>query len=424
MAQQLPSYDAMQQAWGQPQQGLTGLLSSPVTQGLLGAGLGAMASRGNTMQAIGRGGLLGLSAYGQAQDQQQNKLLQMAQAKMQQDAMNQLQPGADGAVNATPGLLMRAGFNDPSKWEAIRNIGRDKLKQTQEVTNADGSKSLYGVNEYGGVSNTGLTNAPEIKTQDLGGTIAGINPYTGQSPWSAVKTATYADRVAQQNADTSLGQLGVAQGNLGVSQGRLALDAGKSDASWTPNYEQGVMVNSKTGEIRGLDGVQNAKLRDANDALSLLGQADSLIDKATGSGIGSGVDWIGNQFGMSTESSQAAAQLKALEGALVAKMPKMSGPQSDKDVAMYRQMAGDIGNPSVPAPQKRAAIEMVRQIQQRYANQAGGPQQTQQSGVLSPQGSQGGTVPAELQQKLQSMLESGRMSPQQVQMFLTSKGYK
>ena len=38
-----------------------GLLTSPVGQGLLAAGLGAMGSRGNTMQAIGRGGLLGLS---------------------------------------------------------------------------------------------------------------------------------------------------------------------------------------------------------------------------------------------------------------------------------------------------------------------------------------------------------------------------
>ena len=35
-----------------------GLLSSPMGQGLLTAGLGAMASRGNTMQAVGRGGLL------------------------------------------------------------------------------------------------------------------------------------------------------------------------------------------------------------------------------------------------------------------------------------------------------------------------------------------------------------------------------
>ena len=38
------------------QSGLMGLLNSPAGQGLLAAGLGAMGSRGSTMQAIGRGG--------------------------------------------------------------------------------------------------------------------------------------------------------------------------------------------------------------------------------------------------------------------------------------------------------------------------------------------------------------------------------
>ncbi|MDR3005272.1 MAG: hypothetical protein LBV14_13695, partial [Acidovorax sp.] len=84
MAQQLPSYEAMQQAYGQqPEQGgFMGLLSSPMGQGLLGAGLGALASRGTTAQAIGRGGLLGLSAFGQAQEQQRNRVMEEAQRIM------------------------------------------------------------------------------------------------------------------------------------------------------------------------------------------------------------------------------------------------------------------------------------------------------------------------------------------------------
>lgn len=192
MAAQTPSYDAFQQVYGQqPEQGgFMGLLSSPMAQGLLGAGLGALASRGTTAQAIGRGGLLGLSAYGQAQDQQQNKLLQMAQAKLQQDALAKMTPGADGSISASPATFLQAGFTDPAKWEAIRNAGRDKLKQIEGVTNADGSKSLYGVSEYGGVSSTGLTNAPEIKTQDVGGQVVGWNPYNGQQASALEKSLT------------------------------------------------------------------------------------------------------------------------------------------------------------------------------------------------------------------------------------------
>ena len=97
------------------QGGLMGLLNSPAGQGLLAAGLGAMGSRGSTMQAIGRGGLLGLSTFGQAQETQQNKLVDAAKRKAQQDALASLTPGQNGVVNASPATLMAAGFSDPSK---------------------------------------------------------------------------------------------------------------------------------------------------------------------------------------------------------------------------------------------------------------------------------------------------------------------
>lgn len=47
--------------------------------------------------------------------------------------------------------------------------------------------------------------------------------------------------------------------------------------------------------------------------------------------------------------------------------PRMEGPQSDKDVALYKQMAGQIGDATVPAEQKKAALEVVKKLHQRYA---------------------------------------------------------
>jgi len=60
--------------------------------------------------------------------------------------------------------------------------------------------------------------------------------------------------------------------------------------------------------------------------------------------------------------------LNVIAGALTSQMPKMSGPQSDKDVLLYRQMAGDIGNPNISAEAKKAAVETVRGIQNAYIN--------------------------------------------------------
>ena len=48
-------------------------------------------------------------------------------------------------------------------------------------------------------------------------------------------------------------------------------------------------------------------------------------------------------------------------------MPKMSGPQSDKDVLLYKEMAGRIGDPTVPASQKIAAMNSINQLQSKYA---------------------------------------------------------
>lgn len=118
---------------------------------------------------------------------------------------------------------------------------------------------------------------------------------------------------------------------------------------------------------------QQERVRDANDALGLLDQAEKLIPQATGSYLGAGRDMALRSIGAATDAGNAAAQLRALEGALVSKMPKMSGPQSDKDVAMYRQMAGQIGDATVPSETKLAAIRTIREIQNKYAGNAAAP---------------------------------------------------
>lgn len=111
---------------------------------------------------------------------------------------------------------------------------------------------------------------------------------------------------------------------------------------------------------------QTQRQNDAADVLGILQQAAPLINKSTGSGIGSAIDAAQGFFGGTNEGAIASSQLKALEGLLVSKMPKMSGPQSDKDVLLYKQMAGQIGDPSIPAAQKRAAMETINEINSRY----------------------------------------------------------
>jgi len=112
---------------------------------------------------------------------------------------------------------------------------------------------------------------------------------------------------------------------------------------------------------------RNKPVTEAKESISLINQAEKLLDKATASLTGTGVDVLAGAVGVSTEGAKAAAQLKAIQGALVAKMPKMSGPQSDKDVLLYREMAGQIGDSTLPVDTRKAALDTIRQIQERYA---------------------------------------------------------
>lgn len=112
---------------------------------------------------------------------------------------------------------------------------------------------------------------------------------------------------------------------------------------------------------------QATRARDANTALDLLDQAEGLLPAATGSLAGAAYDRGAATFGRSTPGAQATAALKAIAGQLTSKMPRMEGPQSDKDVQLYKEMAGDLANDTLPVATRQAALRQIRGLQQKYA---------------------------------------------------------
>ena len=110
------------------------------------------------------------------------------------------------------------------------------------------------------------------------------------------------------------------------------------------------------------------KTTDANDVISILDVVDTLLPKSTGSLIGTGIDAVSGFVGKTPKGAEAAQQLRMLQGALISKMPKMSGPQSDKDVLLYRQMAGEIGDSTIPVKNRQAAATMLRTLNRKYSD--------------------------------------------------------
>lgn len=131
----------------------------------------------------------------------------------------------------------------------------------------------------------------------------------------------------------------------------------------------------KFGNVKKVDGfgpkptlgtAKNPGKTDTGTALSILDEADKLVEAAPGSYLGAGGRLLNKTIGRSTESTQAQSQLEALQASLMMRMPRMEGPQSDKDVQLYREQAGKIADPTVPAGDKKAAIRSIRNILSKY----------------------------------------------------------
>lgn len=129
-------------------------------------------------------------------------------------------------------------------------------------------------------------------------------------------------------------------------------------------------------QMQGLGGI----IQKAEDLLSGVKRDESGVvmpgNAPTGSGIGALYDRAAGIVGMSPSGATEAQELKAVSGALVSKMPRMEGPQSDKDVALYREMAAQVGDDTIPIPRRKAALETVKQLWGKYEVGGGQPNPT------------------------------------------------
>ncbi|MGE5452423.1 MAG: hypothetical protein ACM3VZ_11355 [Acidobacteriota bacterium] len=382
--------------------------TSAAGQGLLsalGAGL-AGARRGQPLNAVGSGLLGGLQGYNQAQDQQMQQKRFDQQGKLFDAQMQNYQAEADARKAATlkqqqiatalghafspvapidanaasgitgprPEALGVVGQRRPVDYQGLiaqgvpeatvkalaeaPNYGRSKVARTIKGVGQDGKEYEYQVDEYGSRVGDGLAQYRAPIMQDLGGKVAALDAYSLKPIVQLGKTMTPDGQAS--NA--------VAWFNAKTGRDRLTADLSK------PEFKDGQWVtpprDMKPGEVRAISGGQGVK--DANDVLAMIKQAREILPNSTGSYGGMLYDQGARIFGKATDGAMASAKLKALEGSLIAKMPKMSGPQSDADARRYEQAVGQIGDPTIPSAQKVAALDVVEEIQTRYASGQGG----------------------------------------------------
>jgi len=105
----------------------------------------------------------------------------------------------------------------------------------------------------------------------------------------------------------------------------------------------------------------------AANSIDLIDKAIKLLPKATGSGVGNVLAKGKGFIGYSSEQTQADADLDLIAGTLTSFVPRMEGPQSDKDTQMYKEMSANLGDKRKPYQDRLAAARTLKALQEKYA---------------------------------------------------------
>ena len=101
----------------------------------------------------------------------------------------------------------------------------------------------------------------------------------------------------------------------------------------------------------------------------ILDEIEKIIPETSGGAVGGALNYLKGQANISDRTTQANTKIGAAGASLMMNMPRMEGPQSDKDVALYREQIGKLNDPRTPIGDKKAAVAVIRALNQQYAVQ-------------------------------------------------------
>ncbi|HGF9084129.1 TPA: hypothetical protein ACJESZ_000650 [Acinetobacter baumannii] len=285
------------------------------------------------------------------------------QGVFQQAAMT----GDKGQVLLGLDALQRSGVISPDDYahnfSIIQAMTRDEVKNYAKgivFTNKDTAPLIYQSANNAADNSTSIANNVRTTNATL----------TGQkiAAETAEKNRIQQDKQFQKNFEYRAQQDEIKNG-----QGELKEFGGKvylvyKNGTYRPAIgEDGQQITSQPKGANSTAAAQNEERQRISRVNAVLDEIQGILPQATASYAGRGIDLLARGVGLATPGDVATGKLGTLGGQLVALMPKMSGPQSDKDVAMYKQMAGQLDDPTIPLQVRQAALETIRSLNNKYA---------------------------------------------------------
>lgn len=147
------------------------------------------------------------------------------------------------------------------------------------------------------------------------------------------------------------------------------INADANNDGFVTKTEQAIAEEKAKSEIKLTEETrkaENKKAASVSDLPELISEARSYLPIATEGAQEYAITSLNRLGGKSTDTSRANAALKAIGGRLTAAMPRMEGPQSEYDVKLYQEMAGEVANPFSPIGDRLEALKTIEKITKRY----------------------------------------------------------
>ncbi len=344
----------------------------PVTLALLGASSGFLDPRGGMMGGF-HGALQGLQAGNEikrkdllAQQQQQKLTRDMESRQLLQDTLAKQQQAGDMHPVSIANALISTGHPElANQGFGLLKDFRSKVKTTNKVLK-DGqefTQPIFDDGTFGEVNS--MPNPVRPMQVNQGSQVSFIDPNSLQQRGAV--------GVGMSPGDGAR----LAQGER-HHQANYAIDIIKAQnairEAQKPQFKDGAFIYNPTednpqGRIVPTDlytapkGSQAEKDKMSSRVKDTLGtDTEQLINKATGSVLGAGVDMGASVLGGTTSGAEANATLKLRAATLAGNVPRFEGPQSDADRKYYLEMAGDLANPMKTTKEKLVALKELRRI--------------------------------------------------------------
>lgn len=147
-----------------------------------------------------------------------------------------------------------------------------------------------------------------------------------------------------------------------------------SDLNYKPAIAQETTKKEAVGKKEGEIAVKEITAPETN---AIIQEIKTILPKSTSGIFQAGISKSASLAGISTDMDKADRQLQILGGRLIQSVPRFEGPQSDRDVALYKQLAGDVANPNVAYKSRVSALKQIENLNKKYLK--GTPSATEQN---------------------------------------------